>query len=136
VRDAAYLAVIAGIAVGVAAGVIGVNRWLDAAAVQVSLRASELGGSVAVWQVAAGEHVRVSFANDGDALYVCTLPGAPRLELNPRPGREQAARFALDTPGRHTLACAPLEATAAAAGPGEAGMGGPASLPAAIFDVR
>ncbi len=30
VKDAAYLAVIAGLAVGVAASVIGVNRWLDA----------------------------------------------------------------------------------------------------------
>ena len=95
VRDAAYLAVIAGLAIGVAAAVIGVNRWLDAAAVPVALRASALDGPAPIWQVAAGEQVRVTFTNDAEALFVCTLPAAPRLELNPRPGQEQAARFSL-----------------------------------------
>ncbi len=45
VKDAAYLAVIAGLAVGVAAAVIGVNRWLDATAVPVELQASALDGA-------------------------------------------------------------------------------------------
>jgi hypothetical protein len=154
VKDAAYLAVIAGLAVGVAAAVIGVNRWLDAAAVPVAVRASDLDGPVPVYQVAAGEQVLVTFTNDADILLVCTLPGAPKLELNPRPGQEQAARFALGEPGRFTLSCAPLEQTAAAGdatggagagagagaatgatGSGDAMDGGPA-MPAAVFDVR
>ena len=143
VRDVAYLAVIAGLAVGVAAAVIGVNRWLDGAAVPVEVRASALDGSAPVYQVAAGEQVRITFANDADALLVCTLPGVPRLELNPRPGQEQAARFALGEAGRYTLSCAPLEETAAAgadegtaAGGMAPGMGGGRVMPAAIFDVR
>ncbi len=136
VKDAAYLAVIAGLAVGVAAGVIGVNRWLDATAVPVAIRATALGGPAPVWQVATGEQVRVTFTNDGDALVVCTLPGAPKVELNPRPGQAQAARFALGTPGRYTLACAPLAATASVAGMADGSMGGAAALPAAIFEVR
>jgi hypothetical protein len=154
VKDAAYLAVIAGLAVGVAAAVIGVNRWLDAAAVPVAVRASDLDGAAPVYQVAAGEQVLVTFTNDADILLVCTLPGAPKLELNPRPGQEQAARFALGEPGRFTLSCAPLEQTAAAGdatggagagagagaatgatGSGDAMDGGPA-MPAAVFDVR
>ncbi|MFH0750597.1 MAG: HAD-IC family P-type ATPase, partial [Chloroflexota bacterium] len=147
VRDAAYLAVIAGLAVGIAASVIGVNRWLDAAAIPVELRASALDGPTPIYQVAAGEQVRVTFLNDADVLLVCTLPGAPKLELNPRPGQEQAARFSLGEPGRFTLSCAPLEQTAAADGEPEDGMavggmgggpamGGAAAMPAAVFEVR
>ncbi len=85
-KDAAYLAVIAGLAIGVAASVIGVNRWLDANAVPVALQASALDEPAQVWQVAAGEQVLVTFTNDAEVLYVCTLPGAPKVELNPRPG--------------------------------------------------
>ena len=95
-KDAAYLAVIAGIAVAIAAGFIGVNRWLDANAVPVAVRASALGEPAPVYQVAAGEQVLVTLENDTDVLYVCMLPGAPKVELNPRPGQEQSARFALD----------------------------------------
>jgi Cu+-exporting ATPase len=133
VKDAAYLAVVAGLAVGVATAIIGTNRWLDDAAVPVELRASALGGAAPVYQVAPGEQVRVTFVNDADELLLCTLSGVPRLELNPRPGQEQAARFALDAPGRHTLSCAPLEPTADA-GP-MAGMGGGTATPIAIFEV-
>jgi Cu+-exporting ATPase len=139
VRDAAYLAVIAGLAIGVAAAVIGVNRWLDAAAVPVALRASALDSPAPIYRVAAGEQVLVTFTNDVDTLLVCTLPGAPKLELNPRPGQEQAARFALSEAGRSTLTCAPLEPTAAGgvdAMGGTTGMGGGPSLPAAIFEVK
>ena len=144
VKDAAYLAVIAGLAVGVAAAVIGVNRWLDATAVPVELQASALGEPAPVWQVAAGEQVLVTFTNDAEVLHLCVLPGAPKVELNPRPGQEQSARFALSEPGTFTLSCAPLEETAAAAngaGADEAGMteadamGGPA-MAAAVFEVR
>ncbi len=138
VKDAAYLAVIAGLAVGVAAAVIGANRWLDGAAVPVELRASSLDGPAPVYQVAAGEQVRVTFTNDAEALLVCTLPGAPKLELNPRPGQEQAARFSLGEAGRYTLSCAALEQTAAAGDAMGAGapMGGSAPMPAAVFEVR
>ncbi len=138
VKDAAYLAVIAGLAVGVAAAVIGANRWLDATALPVELRASALDGPAPIYQVAAGEQVLVTFTNDADVLYVCTLPGAPKLELNPRPGQDQAARFALSEPGRATLSCTVLEQTAAAGeidGAGDAMGGGPA-LEAAVFEVR
>ena len=138
VRDAAYLAVIAGLAVGAAAAVIGANRWLDANAAPVAVRASGLDGPAPIYQVAAGELVRVTFTNDADTLYVCTLPGAPKLELNPRPGQEQAARFALADPGRYTLSCLPVEQTAAVGDAMGAGapMGSDAAMPAAAFEVR
>jgi Cu+-exporting ATPase len=135
VKDAAYLAVIAGIAVAIAAGFIGANRWLDANAVPVTVRASELGEPAPIYQVAAGEQVLVTLDNDTEVLYVCMLPGAPRVELNPRPGQAQAVRFALSAPGEYTLSCVPAEQTASTAdGMGDA-MGG-AVLEAAVFDVR
>jgi hypothetical protein len=121
----------------VAAAVIGVNRWLDAEAVPVAIQASALEGPAPLYQLAPGEQVLVTFTNDTDTLHVCTLPGAPKLELNPRPGQDQAARFALSDPGRATLSCAPLEQTASMANAtGDVpGMGGP-SMPAAIFEVK
>jgi hypothetical protein len=118
--------------------VIGANRWLDANAAPVAVRASGLDGPAPIYQVAAGELVRVTFTNDADTLYVCTLPGAPKLELNPRPGQEQAARFALADPGRYTLSCLPVEQTAAVGDAMGAGapMGSDAAMPAAAFEVR
>jgi len=134
-RDTAYLALVAGLAVAVAAGVIGVNRWLDASAVPVALRASSLGGPAPLYQLGAGEQVRVTFTNDGDTLHACVLPGAPKVELNPRPGQSQSVRFALGAPGRYALACAPVEQTASA-GEAMGGMAGGAALEAAVFEVR
>ena len=128
---------IAGLAVGVAAAVIGVNRWLDATAVPVELQASALGEPAPIWQVAAGEQVLVTFTNDADALHVCLLPGAPKVELNPRPGQEQSARFALvRTRHVHALVCAAGgDGLAADAMDGRTpAMGG--ALEAAIFEVE
>ncbi len=94
VKDVAYLAVIAGLAVGVAAAVIGVNRWLDSTAVPVELQASALGGPAPVWQVAAGEQVLVTFTNDADALHLCRPARCAqgRAQPAPRPGAVGAVR--------------------------------------------
>jgi plastocyanin len=138
VKDAAYLAVVAGIAVASAAGVVGVSRWLDANAVPVPVAASTLGEPAPVHRVAAGEQVLVTFTNDTATLYVCLLPGAPKVELNPRPGQEQSARFALGEPGAYTLSCLPAEGMASAddgmGGMGDSTDGG--ALEAAIFEVE
>jgi Cu+-exporting ATPase len=109
VRDAAYLGLIAIAAVGVAAGVIGYGRWQDANARPVDLLATGLRGAVPVVAIAAGQDVLVTFRNDAAAVQVCTLPGVPRVELNPRPGAAQTARFALATPGTYELTCAPAD---------------------------
>ena len=128
VRDAAYLGLIAIAAVGVAAGVIGYGRWLDANARPVDLVATGLRGAAPVVAIAAGQDVLVTFRNDDMGVQVCTLPGVPRVELNPRPGAAQAARFAIATPGTYELTCAPADGTpmsgtdpASSAGPARVG---------------
>ena len=75
-----------------------------------ALRGSLLrgGGEAPVVRIAAGRDVLVTFRNDDVAVQVCTLPGVPRVELNPRPGAAQAARFAIATPGTYELTCAPV----------------------------
>ena len=57
-------------------------------------------------------------------VQVCTLPGVPRVELNPRPGSAQAARFAIATPGTYELTCAPADAASMGGTdpPGSAGL--------------
>jgi Cu+-exporting ATPase len=109
VRDTAYLGLIAIAAVGVAAGVIGYGRWQDANARPVDLLATGLRGAAPVVAIAAGQDVLVTFRNDAVGVQVCTLPGVPRVELNPRPGAAQTARFALATPGTYELTCAPAD---------------------------
>jgi hypothetical protein len=128
VRDAAYLGLIAIAAVGVAAGVIGYGRWLDANARPVDLVATGLRGAAPVVAIAAGQDVLVTFRNDDMGVQVCTLPGVPRVELNPRPGAAQAARFAIATPGTYELTCAAADGTpmsgtdpASSAGPARVG---------------
>jgi Cu+-exporting ATPase len=112
IRDAAYLGVIALVAIGIAAGATGYGRWLDANARPLDLLASGLRGQAPVVQVGAGQDVLVTFRNDDVAVQVCTIPGLPRVELNPRPGAAQAARFAISTPGTYELTCAPATETA------------------------
>ena len=108
-RDAAYLGLVAVAAIGVAGGVIGYGRWLDANARPVDLLATGLRGDAPVVTLAAGQDVLLTFRNDDVAVQVCTLPGVPRVELNPRPGAAQAARFAIATPGTYELRCAPAD---------------------------
>jgi hypothetical protein len=106
---------VAFVAVGIAAGVIGYGRWLDANARPVDLMATGLRGDAPVVAIAAGQDVLVTFRNDDVAVQVCTLPGVPRVELNPRPGAAQAARFAIATPGTYELMCAPADGAAMSA---------------------
>jgi hypothetical protein len=112
VRDTAYLGLVALAAIGVAAGVIGYGRWLDANARPVDLVATGLRGGAPVVRIATGQDVLVTFRNDAAAVQVCTIPGVPQVELNPRPGATEAARFAIGTPGTYALTCAPADSAA------------------------
>jgi Cu+-exporting ATPase len=112
VRDTAYLGLVALAAIGVAAGVIGYGRWLDANARPVDLVATGLRGGAPVVRIATGQDVLVTFRNDAAAVQVCTIPGVPQVELNPRPGAAEAARFAIGTPGTYALTCAPADSAA------------------------
>ena len=135
VVDAAYLAVIAGVAFAIAAGVIGFDRVRDGGARQVEIAASTLVGSPATVALAAGEEVRVSFRNDGSAVIACTVAGQPRVELIARPDSTRATRFSLPA-GSWVLACTPLDGETAGADAmaGMPAMGGGA--PAVVFEVR
>ncbi len=134
VREGAYLAVVAALAMGVAGLAIGTNRWLDATARQVDLVATAFRGPGPVIAIGAGESVLLVLRNDGDAVQWCTLPGAPRVELNPRAGATQQVRFALDTPGTYRLACVELNETAGSTA-GMTAMPNTATT-AATFEVR
>ena len=114
VKDAAYLAVIAGLAVGVAAAVIGVNRWLDATAVPVALQASALG-EPGPDLPGGGRRAGPGHLHERRRHAVRLHPaGRPegRAEPAPGPGAVGALR-PRPSPGTYTLSCAPLEETAA-----------------------
>jgi P-type Cu+ transporter len=136
-RDAAYLAGIAVLALALGAAFIGVDRWLTATATPVELSASGLASAPVEVAVRAGDRVLVTFENDGDVLLLCGMDGVPSVELNPRPGATQQVRFTLDRAGRYELVCGPLEeGSGGMAGMATGSVGGfVAPLPSAAVHV-
>ena len=129
VRDGAYLAGVAALALALGAGFIGLDRWLTATAVPVELTASGLAATPPEVAARPGDRVLVTLRNDGDVLLLCGIDGVPSVELNPRPGATQQVRFSLERAGRYELACGPLD---------EGAMGGTGAggwMVAAVFVV-
>ncbi len=132
VRDAAYLALVAALALAIAGGAIGLDRWLDSTARRVDVAAGSLGSPAAVVSVAPGENVLVVLHNDAPEVQACSIPGAPRVELNARPGSTRSARFSLGA-GRYELVCLAIGSGTADVMPGQDPG---AARTAAIFEVR
>jgi len=135
VRDASYLLLVALLAAGLAAGIIGYNRWLDATARPVDLAATGLLGQAPEIRLRPGEAVLVTFRNDADTLLSCALDGRPAVELNPRAGATQRVRFSLDVPGTYALRCAKADGPATAAGDPMSAIGAGPTRTAAVFVV-
>ncbi len=102
-RDASYLLGIAALGVAVVAGVIGVDRWLNASAVQVDIVATDGGFSRPEVRLAAGQSFLVRFTNDGTAFHDWHVVGVPNMDLPARPGQTSQARFLAPAPGRYTI---------------------------------
>jgi P-type Cu+ transporter len=113
VRDAAYLVVVAGLALAIGGGFIAADRYLDATAYPVSVRASDLDSGQAALRVPAGSTVLLSAVNDAPAgsgtVEQCMVDGLTNVEWNPRPGVTQRVRFGAGPVGEHAIMCSPAD---------------------------
>ncbi len=116
-RDAAYLLAVAGVAAILVAGVVGLDRAIDAGATQVDLTATDLRFSSTTIEVPAGAFVVLRFTNAGAVFHDWHVMGLANVEAAARPGQTQQVRFRIDTPGRYPFECT-------VEGHAEAGMAG------------
>jgi plastocyanin len=104
-RDGAYLGMVAAVAVGVAAGVIALDRSIDAGATHVALTARDVSYSTAAIEVASGRDVVLSFTNAGSVFHDWHVDGLANVEAAARPGQTQTVRFRIDSPGSYEYEC-------------------------------
>ena len=105
VREAWFLAVIALAAFGVAGGVLAADRVIDANAVRVEVRASDVAFTPADVYVPAGSFVVVEFTNDDAIFHDWEVEGLANVDAGARPGQTRRIRFRVDEPGTYPITC-------------------------------
>src|SRR5439155_10158329 len=103
--DGAYLVGVGFIALVVAAGVVALDRAIDAGAAHVALIASDGRYSTDRIEVPSGRDVVLSFANAGSVFHDWHVEGLANVEAAARPGQTQTVRFRIDTPGSYPYEC-------------------------------
>jgi len=104
-REARYLASVALASVVVAGVVVGADRAIDAGAVHVQVRASELRFVPADVTVPAGRFVVLTLVNDDPVLHDWTVDGLANIDASARAGETQRIRFRVDQPGQWAVRC-------------------------------
>jgi Cu+-exporting ATPase len=104
-REASFLVAIALAAVGVAGVAFAADRGLDAAAVQVDVRAHDLRFDPAEVHVKAGSWVVIRFTNDDPVFHDWMVEGLANVDAGARPGQTQKIRVLLDRPGTYDIMC-------------------------------
>ena len=123
-RGAWYLAAVAAASLGVAGTVVAADRAIDAGAVRVDIRASDLRFAPADVHVPAGRFVVLTFTNDDVVFHDWSVDGVANVDANARPGQTQRIRFRMDASGTFTVRCT-VDGHAAAGMTGRLVVGGP-----------
>ncbi len=100
-----YLVAVAIASLALAGGVIAADRAIDAGAVTVDVRASNVRFAPADITVPAGRFVVVRFTNDDPIFHDWMVEGVANVDAGARPGQTQRIRFRLDTPGTYHIMC-------------------------------
>ncbi len=104
-RDAAFLAVIALLAVGLVAGVTAVDRTIEGSALPIRLTARDLAFSPAEIHIPAGRLVSVELVNEDPVRHDWMVEGLANVEATVRAGGTTRTRFLIDRPGRYAFLC-------------------------------
>jgi plastocyanin len=104
-RDAAFLAVVALLALGVVAGVTAVDRGIDASAQVVRIVARDTAFVPADVRVQAGRFVIVELVNEDPVFHDWMVEGLANVDAPARPGQTARVRFRVDRPGRYLIRC-------------------------------
>ncbi|MBA2719344.1 MAG: heavy metal translocating P-type ATPase [Chloroflexi bacterium] len=100
-----YLVGVAIASLALAGGVVAADRAIDAGAVSVDVRASNVRFEPADITVPAGRFVVVRFTNDDPIFHDWMVEGVANVDAGARPGQTQRIRFRLDRPGTYTIIC-------------------------------
>jgi P-type Cu+ transporter len=104
-REAAYLAVIALLAVGAGGGSIALGAAIQQGGQQVAITARDLSFSEATIEVTSGRLVVVTFTNAGAVFHDWQVDGLANVDAAARPGQTQVVQFVAPAPGRYTYRC-------------------------------
>ncbi len=104
-RDAAFLAVIAMLAVALVAGVTAADRAIEDSALPIRLTAHDLAFSPAEIHLPAGRLVSVELVNEDAVRHDWMVEGLANVEATVRAGGTTRTRFRIDRPGRYVFLC-------------------------------
>ncbi len=105
IRDGAFLAVVAIIALAVAGGVLAADRALDSGSRQIAVTASSFRFSPSDLTAQAGELVVVTLTNRDGVVHDWAVEGVANVDVPARPGQTAKLRFVLDEPGTYGILC-------------------------------
>jgi Cu+-exporting ATPase len=104
-REAWFLGAIALASIGVAGGVMAVDRFIDAGATRLEVTARSVAFIPADLRVRAGETVVLEFTNDDPIFHDWEVAGLANVDAGARPGQTQRIRFTIDKPGTYVVEC-------------------------------
>jgi Cu+-exporting ATPase len=105
IREAAFLVVVAVLAITVAGGIIALGRVIEADGQHVSVTARDLAFSGPSIEVTSGRLVVVSFTNAGSVFHDWQVDGVANVDAAARPGQTVQISFIAPAPGRYTYRC-------------------------------
>jgi Cu+-exporting ATPase len=116
-RDAAFLAGVALLGLGVAAGVTAADRAIDASATNIRIVARQTTFIPAEVHITAGRFVILELVNEDPVFHDWMVDGLANVDAPARPGQTARIRFRIDRPGAYRVICS-------VPGHAEAGMTG------------
>jgi Cu+-exporting ATPase len=105
VRDGAFLAGVASIALATAGGGVAADRAIDASAVRLDVVAHDVAYAPMELHTRAGAWTVVTFRNDDPMLHDWEVEGVANVDAGARPGQTTRLRFIIDEPGRYAIRC-------------------------------
>jgi Cu+-exporting ATPase len=104
-RHAWYLAAVALASLAAAGGVIAADRAIEAGAVTIDVRASDVRFTPDEVRVRSGQVIVIRFTNDDPVFHDWEVDGVANVDAGARPGQTQRIRFSIDRPGTYEIRC-------------------------------
>jgi plastocyanin len=105
VRDGAYLAGVAALALAMAGTVYAVDRGIDAGAQRVEIVARDVRFEPSEIRITAGRWTVVELVNEDPVFHDWKVMGMENVDVTARANRTGSGRFVIDRPGTYRFVC-------------------------------
>jgi P-type Cu+ transporter len=105
VRDGAYLAGVAALALAMAGTVYAVDRGIDAGAQRVEIVARDIRFEPSEIRITAGRWTVVELVNEDPVFHDWKVMGMENVDVTARANRTGSGRFVIDRPGTYRFVC-------------------------------